>query len=616
MLAQPPGSVTHPDQLRAIDADWIAATVPGTVAAALDRAGKWNFDQPLDLDESDWWFRGEFAALPLADGHVAQLCFDGLASLAEVWLNGERVLTTDNMFRSYRLRLPDGLRPSNELVIGFRSLHQALKQKRARPRWKTNLVQHQPLRWQRTSLLGRIPGWAPCAPAIGPWRDVRFESGPVLVTDLHLTTSLEGTTGVVSLRASIAAAAEPARIVLRVGDAEAAMDCQPAADGWSLSGELKIGSAPLWWPHTHGEPALLPCELLVEGDAGSDRIDCGKIGFRRLDVLAEGGLAVHVNGQAVYCRGACWTVADLLSPTADEAVLRRDLQLARDAGINMLRVGGTMTYESDAFYRLCDELGILVWQDFMFANMDYPVADAAFHENILAEATGQLQRMARHPSVVVYCGNSEIEQQASMLGLTRELWSNDWFGRELPELCARFHPGTHYVPSTPTGGALPFHVNSGVTHYYGLGAYLRPVVELRKADVRFTSECLGFANIPEPQTIFALTGGSNPVLHDPTWKRRVPRDGGAGWDFDDVRDHYLRELYGVDPVQLRSWNMPRYLQLSRAVSGEVMALAFAEWRSAHSHNQGGLVWFFKDLWPGAAGGSSIRRACPRRPITI
>ena len=97
----------------------------------------------------------------------------------------------------------------------------------------------------------------------------------------------------------------------------------------------------------------------------------------------------------------------------------------------------------------------------------------------------------------------------------------------------------------------------------------------------------------------AVFGGGPVMLHDPRWKERVPRDTGAGWDFEDVRDHYLGEFFGVDPVKLRSFDMDRYLRLSRVVTGEMMAQVFAEWRGCHSHNRGGLVWFFKDLWPGA-----------------
>jgi beta-mannosidase len=600
---RPAHSITHPDQLNDHDGVWLPAIVPGTVAAALDAAGRWDFNTPTDIDASDWWFRTTFAASEATRDGLCWLRCDGLATLAEVWFNGQQVLSGDNMFRCYGVDVAPLLQAENELVIGFRSVSEDLKRKRPRPRWKTNLVRNQQLRWLRTSLIGRIPGWAPCAPTVGPWRSVRLETGPILLEQASLAPALIGGTGVLSVRARIRSRIDLRHATLRVGEAETLLRLHPVADGWGLTGAIELPDAPLWWPHTHGSPRLLPCAVEVEAAGETVRLFDAPIGFRELKVAqTDGEFTIHVNGEPIFCRGACWTVNDLLSPGTDESSLRRDLQLAKDAGANMLRVGGTMQYECDAFYRLCDELGLLVWQDFMFANMDYPVDDSTFHENITAEAVELLTRLAPHPSVAVYCGNSEVEQQAAMLGLPRERWSNDWFGKELPQLCAAHHAGTAYVPSTPTGGALPFHTQTGITHFYGLGAYLRSPGELRQSDVKFTPECLGFANIPEPATVFAVTGGSHPVMHDPIWKRRVPRDGGAGWDFEDVRDHYLRETYGLDPVQLRSFDMPRYLKLSRAVSGEMMARAFSEWRSTHSRNRGALVWFYKDLWPGAGWG--------------
>lgn len=605
-LSLPPGSIVHPDQLRDRSEEWLvsamSATHACTVASLLATAGRWNFDDPIDLDAHDWWFRTTLHCHDVAEVRPTRLCFDGLAGNAEVWFNGRRLAVTDNSFRSYRFDVTDVLRSENELVVVFRSLTEELKRKRSRPRWKANLVRNQQLRWHRTSLLGRIPGWAPCAPAIGPWRGVRLESSSVLLEDSHITTALDGDTGVVTVRARIAAAIEPWHAQLQVGDVEAPLKLEPSGDGWLCTGTLRIPRAPRWWPHTHGVPTLLECKLVVATAEDVVHFPSTPVGFRTLEVRTDPGFAVKINGESIYCRGGCWTAADLLSPNADEATLRRDLTLARDAGANMIRIGGTMQYESETFYRLCDELGLLVWQDFMFANMDYPVDDPTFRANITAEAIEQLTRLARHPSVAVYCGNSEIEQQAAMLGLPRELWSNDWFACALPELCAEHHPGTTYLPSTPTGGVLPFHTHTGVTHYYGVGAYLRPTTDLRLADVKFTPECLGFANLPEPETMFAVTGGNTVTMHDPAWKRRVPRDTGAGWDFEDVRNHYLRETFHVDPAQLRSFDMPRYIALSRAVTGEMMARAFGEWRSTRSNNAGGLLWFYKDLWPGAGWG--------------
>jgi beta-mannosidase len=593
--AQGASAVAHPEALK--DAAWLSALVPGTVAASLAAAGRWNLSQPLDADDHDWWFRTTF---PAPTNHPCHLCFDGLATLAEIWLNGQLLLTTDNMFRRYRLDVASHLQPENQLVLGFRSLTHGLQQKRPRPRWKTNLVAHQQLRWQRTTLLGRIPGWSPLVPPVGPWRDVRLETGPALITDLRLQSAVQGNVGTVTLQARIDAPKPPHCVALSVGPHSVLAQCRPDGRGVAIQATLRIPEPPLWWPHTHGPQPLFDCRLEIALGDANFAYSCGKIGFRTVEA-DQGRFALRVNGTPLYCRGACWTVCDIITLDGTPETLARDLRLAKDAGVNMLRVGGTMIYESDLFYSHCDELGILVWQDFMFANMDYPVDDPDFAAAIEAEAVDTLSRLAPHPCVAIYCGNSEVEQQAAMLGMPESVWRNSWFAERLPALCAERHSSAAYLRSTPSGGVLPFHVREGVAHYYGIGAYQRTPADLRKDDVAFTSECLGFANIPEQATL-NLLGGDMPALHHPRWKERVPRDTGAGWDFDDVRDFYLHWLFGVDPVRLRSFDPDRYLQLSRVVPGEMMSQAFAEWRSARSRNSGGLVWFFKDLWPGAGWG--------------
>jgi beta-mannosidase len=189
-----------------------------------------------------------------------------------------------------------------------------------------------------------------------------------------------------------------------------------------------------------------------------------------------------------------------------------------------------------------------------------------------------------------------------MLGVDRARWRGPLFSRVLPALQREWHGDAAYIPSTPYGGDLPFHVGTGVTHYYGVGAYRRPIADVRRDHVAFTSECLAFAQVPEPDVISEFTSAHPPATHDPRWKQRTPRDSGAGWDFEDVRDHYVRDLFGVDPTVLRSADPLRYLELSRVTTAEVMARVFAEWRSTHSRCGGGLVWFLQDLWPGAGWG--------------
>ena len=239
---RPPASVEHPDQLTDDAAEWIPAEVPGTVASALQSAGRWDFAAPIDLDAFDWWFRTEFSAAASDSNHPRWLYFDGLATLAEVWLNGEPVLTTDNMFRSYRVDVSSMRQTSNELAIVFRSLKHDLQRKRPRPKWKTNLVQHQQLRWRRTSLLGRIPGWSPPVPPIGPWREIRLVTGPVQLQDRRISTRCDGGTGIVSVNARIIAGIPLSDAELHIGGSVHSLDIIETDCEIALSGE---GASPI-----------------------------------------------------------------------------------------------------------------------------------------------------------------------------------------------------------------------------------------------------------------------------------------------------------------------------------------------------------------------------------
>jgi beta-mannosidase len=298
----------------------------------------------------------------------------------------------------------------------------------------------------------------------------------------------------------------------------------------------------------------------------------------------------------VFCRGACWTPLDVVDLQTPADACRAAIAQVRDAGMNMLRVAGTMVYEDDAFYDALDANGILLWQDFMFANMDYP-DDDAFVREALGEVDAQIERLRARPCLALFCGNSEGEQQAAMSGAPREIWSQRLFSETIAARVA--DAGVEYVPSSTHGGAFPHAANAGPSSYYGVGAYLRPLDDARRAELRFASECLAFANVPADD---ALPGGPAARAHHAAWKARSPRDLGAGWDFDDVRDHYVSRVYGVDPLQLRYSDHERYLALGRAVTGEVMHAAFAEWRRRRSPTRGALILFLRDLWPGAGWG--------------
>jgi beta-mannosidase len=586
---------------------WRPASVPGTVASVLREDGDWSLSSRRDFDAEDWWYRGRFSSPAPAPGHRVFLEFAGLATVADVWLNGHHLLSSTSMFVAHDVDVSRHLERDNELLIRFASLDAVLQTKRPRPRWKTRLVRHQGLRWIRTALLGRAPGWSPPVAAVGPWRPVWIDDRVGgTVEALHVNARLVGGGGVVSVLARLAPFGGQTvdEAAVTVGDHTAQLQTHPGPGGRvELRAEVRFDSVEPWWPHTHGVPRLYPIRATAHVAGEELLLGSGAIGFRTLAASTDhGGFELRVNDVPLFARGACWTTTDVVTLTGSRDAYRSALESARAAGMNLLRVSGAMFYEADDFYDLCDELGILVWQDFMFASMDYPSDDPSFTAEVCREANQLLDRLAARPSLAVLCGNSEVEQQATMLGLPASRGRHRLFEEVLAALCRARAPGIPYVASTPSGGVLPFHVDTGICHYYGVGAYRRGPDDVRRSGVRFASECLAFANVPDDRMIHQVLGPLPASIHQDVWKARVPRDAGASWDFEDVRDHYAQQLFRIDPRTLQQHDPARYLALGRVVTGELMASTFAEWRRVGSTCRGGLVWFFRDLWPGAGWG--------------
>jgi beta-mannosidase len=601
------------------DARWLDILSPQPVAAALRELGRWSLDgAATSFDAQDWWYRLRFDRPARSAAERTVLGFDGLATLAQGSLNGAPLFTVDNMFAAHEVDVSDILEAAgNELLIRFRSLDAALALRRPRPRWRAPMLAHQQLRWFRTTLLGRTPGWSPPAAVVGPWRDIWLERrDPFHVENVQVEAFLEGAQGRVRCRVAMPDIPDE-------GDASISLELErgghvhsqrlerdPAAVGFS--GELRLPKADLWWPHTHGEPRLYRAALRIRSARGETAVAIGAVGFRTIELDTAGGdFRVKVNGVPVFCRGACWTPLDPVSLRASGAAYRAAVAQACAAGMNMLRVAGTMVYEEDGFYEACDEQGVLVWQDFMFANMDYPADDPAFKASVVLEARQQLQRLHARPCLAVLCGNSEVEQQAAMWGAPREQWRSVLFEETLAQLCALHAPRTPYWPSSAHGGSFPHQADAGTTSYYGVGAYLRPLDDARRASLRFATESLAFANIPADSTLERMPGGLATRVHHPGWKARSPRDLGAGWDFDDVRDHYLQSLFGADPQRLRYSDHERYLALGRMATGEAMASAFSDWRRPGSPCRGALVLFLRDLWAGAGWGLVDDQGVPK-----
>ena len=569
----PPGAALRPQELPC-RLDWLPAPVPGHAFQLLGRP---------DLDDVDVWYR---VTIPSGPGS-RRIRFNGLATLADAWLDGVPLLASWSMFLAQEVPLP----PGRALHLRFRAL--APPPGLPRPRWRTSFAAPAFLRGLRTTLSGRLAG-QPRRPIVGPWRPVEIltpRPGLPRFAAPRIEASLapDGT-GHLALRLPLAAhAIPPMPATLSVAGTEVPL----FFDGEALSGEVSLPGIAPWWPHTHGEPALHALAVTL---ADRHRLDLGRIGFRRIEVDrgADGrGFALRINGEAVFCRGAAWADPD----TTDPIDL---LAQARDAGLNMIRIPGTLPPPDTGFLRACDRLGLLVWLDLPYARLDYPADDEAFRALAEAEARQMLQSIQGSPSLAVLCGGAEVAQQAAMLGLPDSMWSSPLFDDLFPAMAAELRPDVPYLPNAPYSppGELPFRLESGIAHDHGIGGFRRPLSHARTTGLRFAAECLAFSHLPDAAGTEAL--GCLPTT--PAWKAGIPRDAGAAWDFEDVRDHYLATLYRQDPAALRREDPERWLALSRAATAEAIEAAYAAWRRPGSGCGGALAIALQDTAPGAGWG--------------
>lgn len=564
----------------AVDAvtGWIPAIVPGTAAQARLSAGRsdaWTYD----YDESDWWFR------VTVDGAVGPhlLGLDGLATLADVWLDGEHVLHSENMFVAHTV--PVTLRAGGTLVLRFASLSQALRGRFARPRWRTGRIRDNKLRWFRTTLLGRMSGW-PLTPApVGPWRPVTLTPAPeVRVRSRTLATDYDCATGAGRL---------DVRVELEGVDGPVSVSVA-GVTGTVVNGAatIELSAVDAWWPATHGGQPLYDVTL----DAAGRAIPLGRVGFRSVGIdRADGAFTLVWNGVPIFCRGANWFPLDPVNLAVAPERTRANVRLVVDGNMNMLRSQGPLFYEDAAFLDACDELGVLLWQDAMFAFVDVP-DDPELEASVTTELRGVFERLSGRPCLAVVCGGGDTEEQALYHGQPLDALSSRVPAEVIPALVDELLPRTPYVRATPGESEVPTVVDEGVSHYFGVGAYLRPVADTRSARVRFAAECLPFSTPPEPM---------DPLVEESLYRGqghlRRPRDaaytdtGAALYDFESVRDAYLEELFGESALRLRFGQPERFRQLARATTYHLFEQTLSEWRRAGSTCEGALAFYGHDL---------------------
>ena len=456
------------------ETDWLPAIVPGGVHEALLAAGRIPnpyFDRNERavrwVEERDWWFRTQIPTASSWPGGRVLLVCQGLDTVADLWLDGQPLGHSENMFRPATFDLTGRLETGADLLICFRPPLAGL----APPAAATNLLQRLgdalasiapsesaedgeevglmsptlPLATLRRKATFSW-GWdfGPRLPSIGPWRPVELvqESGAVLTghhvrTDrvdvdnrsAELTVRIEATQLQQDLRpmADVELVSPSSKITV--------LTVPLAADGGAvgaLSGaaSVLVEDAELWWTHDLGaQPRYQATIRLRDGEQVLDeRRD--QIGLRTI-ALDRGGdpeggrhFRFVLNSVPIFARGAAWLPADMLVGSVSEARYRELLSTARDGRMTMLRIWGGGIYEHDAFYTLCDELGLLVWQDFAFACMDYPDDDPGLLAEVEREAAHQVRRLRNHACLALWCGNNEV-QMIHVMGY-RDLGPGGW----------------------------------------------------------------------------------------------------------------------------------------------------------------------------------------------
>lgn len=586
--AAPVGSTTPPET------GWVAAAVPGTAAKALLMAGDPGALH-RDYDAEDWWWRCEFAA-QAAGPHM--LSVGGVASFYEIWLDGEVLFDECNMFVAHDLDI--NLSPgSHTLLVHCRSLQPLLDRRHPRPRWKSPDLVHQNLRWIRTALIGRQVGGVQSPAPVGPWRPITLSptnAPQARSVQLRTTCAADGS-GTLELTVALTGVERSDHVMTEIGGVTVRLDVTISGRIATATGVVVIPQVERWWPHTHGAQPLYDVLVTV----GATQLEVARVGFRTIAVdRTDGAFTLLINETPIFARGTCWSPTDPVS--LQDGDLRAQLGTLRDGNHNIVRVSGTGVYPSDDFLDLCDQLGLLVWQDCMLAFFDAP-DDAAFAAALSDEVRQMLRSFGARPSLAVVCGSSDAEEQAAYLGLPPDKWAAAVASALIPQLVEELVPGTPYVRSSPGESPLPSMVSSGPSHYYGVGAYLQPTTDARRAGVRFASECLCMACPAEPEDSLDGVLAQRRLGHHPEWKALIHRDAQSAWDLEDIREWYTRHLFGLDPIELRRTDAARASAIARATVATVFEDVLSEWRRPGSSCRGAIVFEGHDV--GFGGGIGI-----------
>lgn len=595
-----------------VGADPIPATVPGVVHLDLLRAGLIP-DPYLDDNESalawiglvDWTYR---TTISLSDEVLRasarhDLVFDGLDTVATVTLNGQVIAEVANQHRSYRFDVTRILTAGdNELTVAFRSpVRYANAQSVAlgvRPR-----LYPLPYDAIRKSACSFGWDWGIATYTSGIWREARLESwSDARLAQVSLHAQPEGSGGVLWVHAALERAATAAlSVTVRIGDVTEVIEV--AADAEHVQAGVRLDAVERWWPTGYGEQVLYDVEVSLSSEGTVLDEASRRVGFRdvRWDTTPDAAgtpFTLIVNDQPIYMKGVNWIPDDAFPSRVDRGRYRGRLQQAKDANLNLIRVWGGGIYESEDFYDLADELGLLVWQDFLFACAAYAEEDPLRSE-VEAEARENIGRLAHRASLVLLTGNNEntwgYEDWGWKNVLDGRTWGAHYYYELLPALIAELAPHVPYAPGSPFSpgggwdgtaqtGPHPNDEEHGSMHLWEQWNR-RDWPTYRDHRPRFVAE-FGWQG---PPTCTTLTRAISDDPLTPESPGMIVHQKAA--DGNAKLTGGLVSHYRV-PEDIETWHWAMQLNQANAVTCAL------EWfRSLAPHNAGAIVWQLNDCWP-------------------
>lgn len=619
--------------------NWAPATVPGCVHTDLlaskqieDPLYRANEMQQQWIGKADWDYETTFEVTPatLQRQHL-ELVFKGLDTYADVTLNGQAILHTDNMFREWRAEVKPLLKAGgNRLLIHFRSpLNEVadLPKKYGYNLFAINDEQAMGIVGDKGPVLSpytrKAPyhygwDWGPRFVGAGIWQPVQLEGWDAAkITDFHVVQrQLSAQAAQLSLVVAYdgaATASGPATLVFETtgpgGQAgprlEQAVTLQP--NHHEVTADLRLDNPQRWFPAGYGAQPLysFKAKLLQGGQpVGEART---RIGLRTLELHREKdgygkSFEFVVNGIPIFAKGVNWIPADIFQTRVTNPRYHKLLQAAKDCNMNMVRVWGGGIYENQYFYDTCDEMGLLVWQDFLFACSFYP-GDEAFNNNVRAELTYQVRRLRDHPSIAIWVGNNENEVAWQQWGVPEkmgshklEVWSNylKLYRDLIPTVLKTEDPSRPYVSSSPSSDFEDM-AGSQVTgdmHYWDVWGGTAPISDYEKQTPRFMSE-YGFQSFPELKSVQQFTVPADHDIASPVMKEHQRSAVGN----PRLKEYLLRDY--KEPKDFAS-----FLYVSQVLQAQAIKLAAEHLRRNRPRTMGSMYWQLDDCW-GVASWSSI-----------